>query len=578
MDLNGWRYKKRRLLRNTRWWLDDHESLVRMAEYSAMTVVIGVTLVQICWPAGRLLPLVRIGGEQAGSTSRSQVSRRVTDLYKNAQLSVHTVTKHFDVPLQDAGISIDAANTAKNAANYPFWQRIIPLSSVAIALHRDTTPIISVDKQAAQAFADRIAKEGAVTAVDAKIIAKNGKATLVPSQPSRAYPASSTLEVLNTARFNPHTTIVLDPITKDANRTDQEVQAHLAAAQRTIDTPLTLTFESKVAKPNKKVIGSWLTFNEVAPTYDLQIALKPEVVAAYLQSIESKIYKAPGVTKIHTIDDREVDRVTGDSGHGIVLAKAFQDISSAVQKGDKVTLPLPTGKLDPVVEHNRQYSNTDHKLAAVMQSVQSAHAGYGVSVMEIDGRSANFNGDKQFETASTYKLFVAYSVLKAIDHGEMRWGDSSAGGRTVEKCFEDMIVVSDNACPADFKTKLGGWQVIESQMHSLGLSSKTKLTGATLYSTANDLSYFLYRLQNGTLLNATDSDRLLGLMKRQVYRTGIPAGTGLPVADKVGFVDDVIHDAGIVYTAKGPYVLVIMTSSSSWSGIADSAHTINAGL
>ena len=78
-------------------------------------------------------------------------------------------------------------------------------------------------------------------------------------------------------------------------------------------------------------------------------------------------------------------------------------------------------------------------------------------------------------------------------------------------------------------------------------------------------------------MNSSDTDRLLGLMKRQKYRDGIPAGTGLPVADKVGFVDDVIHDAGIVYSPKGTYVLVIMTTSN-WSGIANAAKTINSGL
>ena len=45
--------------------------------------------------------------------------------------------------------------------------------------------------------------------------------------------------------------------------------------------------------------------------------------------------------------------------------------------------------------------------------------------------------------------------------------------------------------------------------------------------------------------------------------------------DKVGFVDDVIHDAGIVYGPHGPYVLVVMTSNSSWDAVADIARQIN---
>ena len=67
-------------------------------------------------------------------------------------------------------------------------------------------------------------------------------------------------------------------------------------------------------------------------------------------------------------------------------------------------------------------------------------------------------------------------------------------------------------------------------------------------------------------------------MKRQIYRAGIPKGTGQTVADKVGFVDNVIHDAGIVYGPNGPYILVIMTSNSSWSAIASIASQINTYL
>ena len=578
MDLSGWQYKKRKFMRAASLWLDDHEPLVKITEYTVMIVVVAITVLQIAWPSSRLLPLVRVGGERVGSSSREQLGRHVTDLYENATLSVRTATKHFDLPLEEAGITIDAANTAKKAASYPFWQRIIPLSSVFISLHRNTAPVISFDSEKAQGLADKVAKEGAVASVDAKIIADKGKAKLVPSQPSKSYPASATVAALMDADYSPATTLELKAIESPAKRGDDAVRQHVDEAQRAIDTPLTLAFESQKAKPDKKTVGSWLTFTETPPAYDLQIGFKQDAVNAYLQSVETKIYKAPGVTKVHTIDDREVDRTTGEDGHGILLDKAFESISVAVRKGSKTTLVLATGKLEPSLEYNRQYSNTDQKLVSLLNTVQSAHAGYGVSVMEINGRSANFNGDKQFETASTYKLFVAYSVLKAIDNGQMHWSDSSAGGRTVEKCFEDMIVISDNACPVAFKTKLGGWQVIENQMHSLGLSGKTSLTGPILLSTANDLSYFLYRLQNGTLLSTADTDLLLGLMKRQTYRDGIPAGTGLPVADKVGFVDNVIHDAGIVYAAKGPYVMVVMTANSSWAGIADTARTINAGL
>lgn len=64
-------------------------------------------------------------------------------------------------------------------------------------------------------------------------------------------------------------------------------------------------------------------------------------------------------------------------------------------------------------------------------------------------------------------------------------------------------------------------------------------------------------------------------MKRQIYRSGIPAGShGAAVADKVGFLDGYLHDAGIVYSPKATYALVIMSSGSSWSNISDLADAV----
>jgi beta-lactamase class A len=65
-------------------------------------------------------------------------------------------------------------------------------------------------------------------------------------------------------------------------------------------------------------------------------------------------------------------------------------------------------------------------------------------------------------------------------------------------------------------------------------------------------------------------------MKGNVYRKGIPAGVNGTVADKVGFLDALLHDAAIVYGPHGTYVLAIMTDGSSWATIADLAGQIDA--
>ena len=66
-------------------------------------------------------------------------------------------------------------------------------------------------------------------------------------------------------------------------------------------------------------------------------------------------------------------------------------------------------------------------------------------------------------------------------------------------------------------------------------------------------------------------------MKENVYVSGIPTGVpGATVADKVGFMDGLLHDAAIIYSTKGDYVLIIMTNGSSWGNIAALAKEIEA--
>ncbi len=116
-------------------------------------------------------------------------------------------------------------------------------------------------------------------------------------------------------------------------------------------------------------------------------------------------------------------------------------------------------------------------------------------------------------------------------------------------------------------------------IHAAGLSNATSLnTSQGFVATADDEALFLTKLQTGQLLNPDSTARLLNVMGRQVYRSGIPAGTSVAVADKVGFLNGLLHDAAIVYAPSGTYVLVIMSNGSSWGQIADAARQINALL
>ena len=53
---------------------------------------------------------------------------------------------------------------------------------------------------------------------------------------------------------------------------------------------------------------------------------------------------------------------------------------------------------------------------------------------------------------------------------------------------------------------------------------------------------------------------MIEILKRQKFNDGIPAGlpAGIAVAHKTGTITKIHHDAGIVFAAGRPYVLVVL--------------------
>lgn len=554
-------------------WLRGHRLLVRDIFIGFGGIMVVIVLAQLLYPAGRLLPSVEVQGHKVGGRTITDTTKLLDNLYAKAQLIVKTEDKTFKTSYAEAGIDPESWNTARSAARYTFGQRLIPFSSLYIMAKRDTSMQVRFDDERLQYFAEQIEKEGFVPAVNAAISVDNGDVQLVPAKESKIYASKTVQSAIRGAVFAPVAAVQLSAQTKPAERTDDEVKSVLGEATRAVNTPLTLKLQDEKIPVDNATIGGWLDFPEDPSTKKLQLSLKADAVRKYLDGIQSKIYKAPGTTRVQIIDGREAGRSVGEPGRGIDADKTMTALTDAVRKGTETTLAVPIAQLAPKVIYERQYSNTDSGLTALLGDLAAAK-GFGISVMELGGRSANTNGNKRFVAASTYKLYVAYAVFKQIEAGQMSWSDSISG-RSAEACFDAMIVRSDNPCAKAFGDKIG-WQKVEDMMRSLGLSN-TDLS-PSLYTTANDLALFLYKLENGSLVSVADKARLIEAMKRQIYRAGIPAGTGLSTADKVGFIDSYIHDAGIVYGPRGPYALVIMTSGGSWSAIADAARQINTFL
>lgn len=328
----------------------------------------------------------------------------------------------------------------------------------------------------------------------------------------------------------------------------------------------------------RDTLVSWLDFIETDGKLDY--SFNDDRAADYLnENIATVVEKPTGTMTVTMRDFVEISSDPGQSGVVFNEADMLNSIKTSLEKGEtKVAVEVTT--IPPLVKYNYSYSPSDPALTNLIKQYATTHPGtYGVSIRELSGqrRNASYNGDTQYTTASTYKLFVAYSTLLRIESGAWHWNDQIVGGRNLTECFNDMIELSDNDCSVALLRKIG-YKAITNEAHAMGAVNTSFLVSDDIKSSPQDESLLLALLASGQILTQQSSrDIWINAMKDDVYQQGIPAGVPtLAVANKVGFLDDWLNDAAIVYSPSGTYVLVIMTQDSSWANIAGLTRQIEA--
>jgi hypothetical protein len=81
-------------------------------------------------------------------------------------------------------------------------------------------------------------------------------------------------------------------------------------------------------------------------------------------------------------------------------------------------------------------------------------------------------------------------------------------------------------------------------------------------TTPLDVMREMEMLATSEMVDAPASKQMISTMLRQQINNLLPVGLpgGTPFAHKTGNLDSLLHDAGIVYSPAGPYVIVAMTS------------------
>ncbi len=214
----------------------------------------------------------------------------------------------------------------------------------------------------------------------------------------------------------------------------------------------------------------------------------------------------------------------------------------------------------------------------------------GVIIKDLEtGSRISINPEMSFPSASLVKIPILVSCFQAALEGKidingkvvLRNKDKAPGSGSLENLpagteikigtlLELMITQSDNTA-SNMLIDLLSFEYLNDCFKRIGLLNtnivrammdfKGRRSGRENFSTVSDVALILERIYQGKVINPDVSSRCLDILKKQKMRDRIPKN--LPadtmVAHKTGLENGVCHDAGIVFTPGGDFLICVLT-------------------
>lgn len=258
---------------------------------------------------------------------------------------------------------------------------------------------------------------------------------------------------------------------------------------------------------------------------------------------------------------------------------------------------------NPDQNNSPEYDSLFEDIRTVITSAQQDNKIKSASVFFRDmGPSKGFiiNGDEQYSPASLLKVPTMMSYLKisetkpAVLSGEAAYSgarDSNTqeyfksptqltpGTYSVTTLIKHMILYSDNnAAEAliDYLNNTGNSGGLVQLFYDLGVS---KIDLSSDFITIRAYALFFRVLYNATYLNRENSEEALSLLSQTDFTDGLRAGITdkIDIGHKFGeftlkkpggaVIKRELHDCGIVYYPKHPYLLCVMTKGDDFNNL-----------
>ena len=248
---------------------------------------------------------------------------------------------------------------------------------------------------------------------------------------------------------------------------------------------------------------------------------------------------------------------------------------------------------------------------SVERTTKSINATWGIYIKSLQtNEEIAIDADREMETMSTIKIPLMVEVLEQVKAGKFQLtdkytfaqADSQPGTGTIQRLdpgavmtVKDlvtmMIIVSDNTATEVLYRMVGGPDVVNRRMASLGLTKTRAKAVPSIWfaalrsapsseqfyregkhpfglTTSREMGRLLEMMERGTLVDKASSDLMLQIMRGQLYRTRIPRYvTGYRIPHKTGdFLPFVGDDVGVLEADGRTIVISIYTGNHFGSG------------
>lgn len=255
-----------------------------------------------------------------------------------------------------------------------------------------------------------------------------------------------------------------------------------------------------------------------------------------------------------------------------------------------------------IVSKEKEIKQENSLKITLDKSLLDAKGTYAVGVKNLKtGESYFLNEHQTFNTGSLYKLWIMATTFKQIHDGKLTEEEiledtipslnrkfnitpeeaeltSGSISLSVKSALNQMITVSHNYAALLLTQKIKLSEVAEFLKENGFTESSIGTDGDLPKSTVADIALFYEKLYQVQLANEKYTGEMINLLKKQTLNDGLPkylpvktpkfsdqeSTNELPiVAHKTGELGWFKHDAGIVYSEGGNYLIVVMSESDN---------------